>query len=73
MSGVFAPAKTPAAIINKLHQEIVRVLKRADVKEKLLGAGVEVVGNSPQEFAVIIKSEMARIGKVIKDAGIRVE
>lgn len=68
---VFAPAKTPAALIRRLNQEIVRVLNGADVKEKLFNAGVEVVGSSPEEFAATMKSEMARWGKVIRDAGIR--
>jgi tripartite-type tricarboxylate transporter receptor subunit TctC len=67
---MFAPAKTPAEIINLLHQEIVRALNRADVKELFLNSGAEVVGSSPEEFAATIKSDMARLGKVIKDAGI---
>jgi tripartite-type tricarboxylate transporter receptor subunit TctC len=68
--GMFAPAKTPATIIHLLNQEIVRALNRADVKELFLNSGAEVVGSSPEEFAATIKSDMARLGKVIKDAGI---
>jgi tripartite-type tricarboxylate transporter receptor subunit TctC len=68
---IFAPAKTPAAIVNRLNQEIVRLLVRTDVKEKFLAAGVETIGSSPEELAVAMKSEMARMGKVIKLAGIR--
>ena len=60
-------------IINQLNREIVRVLDMADVKEKLLTTGVEAVGSSPERFAAIMKSEMARMGKVIKDSGIRAE
>jgi len=71
--GMFAPAKTPETIINRLNQDIVRVLNGADVKEKFLNAGVEVVGSSPEQFAAAIKADMARMGKVIKDAGIREE
>jgi tripartite-type tricarboxylate transporter receptor subunit TctC len=67
-----APAKTPAAIIRRLNQEIVQVLNRADVKERLLNAGVEVVTSSPEELAATVKSEMAKWGKLIKDAGLRV-
>ena len=70
---MFAPAKTPEPIINRLHQEIVRVLKRSDVKEKLLDLGTEVVASSPKELAATVISEMARIGKVIKEANIRIE
>lgn len=68
---LFAPARTPAAIVNQLNQEIVRFLVRTDVKEKFLAAGVETIGSSPEELAAAMKSEMARMGKVIKLAGIR--
>ncbi len=71
--GIFAPAKTPAAIVTQLNQEIVRVLSRTEVKEKFLNSGVETVGSSPEEFAAAIRSDMARMAKVIKDAGIRGE
>ena len=67
---IFAPAKTPAAIINRLNQEIVRVLSQADVKEKLLAAGIEPLGSSPAELGALRQSDMAKMGKVIKDAGI---
>jgi tripartite-type tricarboxylate transporter receptor subunit TctC len=73
MLGIFAPAKTPATLINRLNKEIVQGLNGADVRAKLLAAGVEPVGSSPEQFAAMIKSEMARMGKVIKDAGIREE
>ncbi|MBI4189744.1 MAG: tripartite tricarboxylate transporter substrate binding protein [Betaproteobacteria bacterium] len=71
--GLFAPAKTPVTLINRLNQEIVRVLKQPDVKEKFLNIGVEPVGGSPKEYAAYIKSDMAKMGKVIKDAGIRAD
>ncbi len=69
--GMFAPAKTPPAIINLLQQEIARGLNKPEVKELFINAGVEVVASTPDEFTTVIKSEMARLGKVIKDAGIR--
>jgi tripartite-type tricarboxylate transporter receptor subunit TctC len=72
-SGIFAPAKTPEAITRRLNQEIVRVLNRADVKEKFFNSGSEVVASSPEQLAATIKSDLAGMGKVIKDAGIRVE
>jgi tripartite-type tricarboxylate transporter receptor subunit TctC len=71
--GIFAPAKTPETVLNRLHSEIVRALSRSDVKDKLLATGTEVVGSSPAELANTMKSEMARLGKVIKDAGIRAD
>lgn len=71
--GIFVPVKTSATIIRQLNQEIVRALNQADVKEKLLNSGVEPIGNSPEQFVAIIKADAARMGKVIKDAGIRIE
>ena len=70
LSAVFAPAGTPAPIINRLNQEIVRILQRPDVKEKYLNNGIEAASSSPQELAATLASEIAKWGKVIKDAGI---
>ena len=67
----FAPARTPAAIIGRLNQEIVRFLARADAKKKFLATGVEPVGGTPEQLVATIKSEMTRMGKVIRAAGIR--
>jgi tripartite-type tricarboxylate transporter receptor subunit TctC len=72
-SGMFAPARTPPAIVSRLNQEIVRALNEPGVKDKLASLGVEAVGSTPEEFAAHIKSEMARMGKVIGEAGIRDE
>jgi tripartite-type tricarboxylate transporter receptor subunit TctC len=71
--GFFVPAKAPAALVNRLNSEMLRVLNRNEVKEKFLAVGVEVVTSSPQEFAAVIKSEMIKLGKVIKDAGNRAD
>ncbi len=71
--GLFAPAKTPVAIINRLHQETVRYLTMPETRERFFNSGVETVGSSPQEFAAVIKSESMRLGKVIKSAGIGVK
>ncbi len=73
IDGIFAPAKTPAAVINHLNRELVRMLGRPDIKEKFLAMGVEAVGSSPAELAAEVKADMARMGKVIKDVGIRDE
>jgi tripartite-type tricarboxylate transporter receptor subunit TctC len=70
---IFAPAGTPASIVKRLNEEIVRVLRRPDVKEKFIATGVEPVGDSPESLAAIVKSEIARLSKVIKAAGIRAE
>jgi tripartite-type tricarboxylate transporter receptor subunit TctC len=67
----FAPAGTPAAIISRLNREIVQVLRRADIMEKFFSSGTEAIGSTPEELAAAMKKEMALMGKVIKDAGIR--
>ena len=72
-SGIFSTARTPAAIVTRLNQEIVRHLKTAELKERLLNLGLEAIGNSPEQFAAAVKADMTRLGKVIKDAGIRAE
>lgn len=71
--GVFAPARTPAAVIERLNHEIVKALNSAETKERLYGAGVEIVGSSPEQLMATMKSEMNKIGKLIKDAGIHVK
>ena len=73
MTGIFAPGKTPRPIVNRLHQEIVRVINLPDVKERYLTVGIETVGSTPEEFAAAIRAETARLGKVIKDTGIKIE
>jgi tripartite-type tricarboxylate transporter receptor subunit TctC len=73
ITGILAPAKTPDLIVRRLNQEIVRLLGRDDVKEKFFSMGIDPVGNAPQEYAQKIRSEMAKTGKLIKDAGIRAE
>ncbi len=70
---LFAPAGTPAAIIRRLNQESVRVLHTSESKERYFRAGMETVGSSPEELAATIKSEIARLGKVVRDAGIRAD
>ena len=65
--GFFVPSRTSAAIVKLLNQGIVQSLKAAN-SQVLANAGVEVVGNSPDEFAGFIKSEMTRVGQVIKSA-----
>ena len=71
--GLFAPPKTPRAIINRLNQAMVRVLNQAEVKDRFLNAGAETVGSSPEQLAANVKADMTRLGKVIKDAGIKAE
>jgi tripartite-type tricarboxylate transporter receptor subunit TctC len=69
--GLLAPARTPAPIVARLNAESVRIVHVSEVKTPLLREGLESVGDSPQEFAAIIKAEVAKWMKVVKAAGIR--
>lgn len=73
LAGLLAPAGTPPAILERLHRESAAVLALPHVREKLASMGLEVVGSSPKEFAAYIRSESERLGKVIREAGIRAE
>ncbi len=68
--GLLAPAGTPAAIVNKLHQETVKVLGQPDMRARFSQMGLDTVGNTPNELAAIVRSDVAKWTKVIKDAGI---
>ena len=68
---IYAPAKTPSEIIRRLNQEIARVVSVPEVKEKFLGAGLETNTSSPEDFAAMLKADLAKWTKIIKDAGIR--
>ncbi len=72
--GVFAPAGTPAAIVNKLHAEINRVLQAPDVRERLAALGVDqTVTRSPEEFAALVRADIVRYAKVVKAANVRID
>jgi tripartite-type tricarboxylate transporter receptor subunit TctC len=71
--GFLAPAGTPKAIINKLNAEINAALKLPDVRSKLEAAGIEIQGGTPQDYAALIKSDLAKWSRVIKAAGIPAE
>ena len=66
--GGFAPAKTPEAIIRRLNEAVRQVLAKQDTRDKLLKAGYEASPGTPQELAGIVKSDMSRLGKIIKAA-----
>lgn len=69
--GLWAPSKTPAAILARLHQESLRVLQSPEMKERFLASGVETVGSTPEQFAAVIRAETTRLAQVIKSAGLR--
>ncbi|RCW66865.1 tripartite tricarboxylate transporter substrate binding protein [Pseudorhodoferax soli] len=71
--GLLAPAGTPKAVVAKLAAETTRILALPDVRERMLAAGVEPVGGTPEQYAAFIGSEMVKWGKVAKAAGIEPE
>lgn len=71
--GIVAPAGTPRDIVTKLNAAIVSGLKAADVKQRFGGLGYEAIGDTPEQFAATIKSDIEKFGRVIKAAGIKAE
>ena len=71
--GILAPAGTPREVIERLHGAIVKALKQPDVSKRLAAEGAEPIGSTPEEFAAHIKAEIARVGSVVRAAGIRIE
>jgi tripartite-type tricarboxylate transporter receptor subunit TctC len=70
--GVFAPAGTPSAIVNRLHAEIARTVQAPESKAKLVEMGMDdTVTPTPEDFAAMVRSELAYFGKVVKEAGIK--
>ena len=72
-TGFLVPRATPADIVAQIHAEVVRVSQLADTRERLVAVGFEVIGSAPEAFAALIRNDTARLGKVIRDAGIRAE
>jgi tripartite-type tricarboxylate transporter receptor subunit TctC len=70
--GLLAPAGTPAPVIAKVHDEIARIAAQADMRERLAQLGLAVMVSSPDEFAAVIRADIAKWAKVIKDANIKV-
>ena len=68
--GLFAPAKTPKEIVDKLNREIVAVMKDPDTAKKLAAQGADVVTGSPDQLGTLVQSELAKWGKFIKEAKI---
>ena len=71
--GLLAPAKTPAAVVERLNRETLRILNEREVKERLAAAGLQVVTTTPAQFSEFIRAEIDKWGKVIRTAGIKPE
>jgi tripartite-type tricarboxylate transporter receptor subunit TctC len=66
---VFAPAGTPKPIVERLHTEIARILKMPDVAKKLTDLGLDLSGMPPAELAALVRADVPRLGKVVRDSG----
>jgi tripartite-type tricarboxylate transporter receptor subunit TctC len=71
--GILAPAKTPKPIIDRLAQELARILRTPEVSETLLTMGADPLISTPEQFAALIKTDLVRYAKLIKNANIRLE
>jgi tripartite-type tricarboxylate transporter receptor subunit TctC len=71
--GLFAPAGTPAEIVDKISEETRRILGMPDVREKLLSLGAQPAGSTPEEFAHFIDSEIAKWARVIRSANVTLQ
>ena len=71
--GFLAPAKMPAALSDRIHGELVKVIRRPDIVERFARDGVEAVGNSKADFAAFLKAEMVKWGRVVKERNIKAE
>ena len=72
-NGLVAPTGTPRAVIERLHSDITSLLRQPEVKERLARLAGDAVGNTPDEFAALIRSETSKWAKVIRDTGTRIE
>lgn len=70
---IMVPGATPPAIVARLHQELTKVLQQPDVKARLEGEGAEIFATTPEQSAAIVRSEIERMGKLIKQLGLQAE
>jgi tripartite-type tricarboxylate transporter receptor subunit TctC len=71
--GLLVPAAAPKEVVTRLHTESVKLLKQSDVKDRLDAAGFELIGNTPEQFATFIRSEIEKWARVVKASGARAE
>jgi tripartite-type tricarboxylate transporter receptor subunit TctC len=72
-NGILAPAGTPKPVIDRLNREIVKIVRSPEFSQVLTGEGATPVGNTPSEFDAVIRADVKKWAKIIKDAGIRAE
>jgi tripartite-type tricarboxylate transporter receptor subunit TctC len=73
LQGLLLPAGAPKAVVQRLHGDVVKILARPDVKERISGLGFDIIASDPQQFTAQIRNEITKWTKVVKDAGIKVD
>jgi len=71
--GMTVPAATPRDLVNRLYADISKVLQQPDFRDRIAGMGADVIGSTPEQFGAFMKSESAKWGNVIREAGIKAE
>src|SRR5262249_61679919 len=72
-NGLFAPAGTPQPVIVLLQQQIAKALNAPDVREQIVASGAELGGRTPEEFSEFVRAGVVKWGKVIKEAGVKLD
>jgi tripartite-type tricarboxylate transporter receptor subunit TctC len=70
-NGIVVPSATPAATVRRLHEEIAKAMNEPVVRDKLASLGFELVGAGPDVFAQLIRDDVARLGRLVRAAGIQ--
>lgn len=70
---ILVPGTTPQPIVARLHQELIKVLQQPDVKSRLEGEGAEIFGTSPEQSAIVVRTEIERMAKLIKQLGLQAD
>lgn len=71
--GMFAPAGTPQAVVTKVHGVVVSALKSTQVRERFASQGADAVGSTPADFSKFLRSDIEKLGKLIRAAGIKAD
>jgi tripartite-type tricarboxylate transporter receptor subunit TctC len=71
--GILAPAGTPAAVVTRLNTEVNRIIGQDDIRDRLIVLGTDPIGGTPQQFAALIKKDIARWAEAIKASGVKPE
>jgi tripartite-type tricarboxylate transporter receptor subunit TctC len=71
--GLAAPAGTPAHVVARLNTEVNRVLQMPDVRDKIRGEGGDALGGTPEAFGALIKNDMVKWGKIVRESGAKID